>query len=182
MSISTGRGDEGETDLFFGRRVPKTHARIEACGSLDELNAALGLARVSSEQAFTNEILASLQDDLVIVMGEIATLSADLPRYREKGFSVVESAMVERLSGFVEALETGKGIAMSDWALPGAGGHAGGAALDFARTLCRRAERRIAGLVEDGEVSNPALVSFVNRLSDVLWLLARFEEREARSR
>ena len=182
MSIATRRGDQGETDLLFGRRVAKTDSRIEACGALDELNAALGLVRTApGARKEVLEAVASFQADLVIVMGEVATKFADLERYLEKGFRKVDADMVATLDAKVEMLEGEFGVSFQKWAVPGAEGDPCGAALDFARTVCRRAERRVMEITdtdagEDQGAINPELVKYVNRLSDVLWLLARLQE------
>ena len=182
MSIATRRGDQGETDLLFGRRVAKTNSRIEACGALDELNAALGLVRTApGARDDIKEAVASFQAELVIVMGEVATNTADMKRYLEKGFKKVDSSMVGKLDLRVETLENDFGVAFEKWAVPGAEGNPCGAALDFARTVCRRAERRVVEIGENAEgdqqTINPELVKYVNRLSDVLWLLARVQEQ-----
>lgn len=178
MSISTKRGDDGQTDLMFGRRVSKAHPRIAANGAIDEMNAALGLARASAKHESVLERIAGIQADLINVMGELATDGADLAKYREKGFQITGEDLVDRLTGWVDELENVHDVNFKRWSTPGAAGNPAAAGLDLARTICRRAEREVVGLVEAGEVENPAIVRFLNRLSDVLWLLARLEERE----
>ncbi len=170
MSIATKTGDNGTTGLMFGRRVPKTDARIEACGSVDELCAALGTARATVEDASVKNDLLEIQKELVLLMGEIAVTDEDRERYREKGYNVIESSMVDRLTRQVEKLETALGGKFNDWAMPG--GTIPGAAFDVARTTCRRAERRV---IETG-CPNPQITPYLNRLSDLCWLLARFVE------
>src|SRR5216684_4086075 len=101
MSIVTKTGDSGTTGLMYGRRVPKSHVRIEAFGAVDELNAALGVARASVRYDFAQEALLSIQKDLVPLMGEMATLTEDLPRYLKDGFSVVTPEMTTRLEKLV---------------------------------------------------------------------------------
>ncbi len=179
MSIATKTGDGGETGLMFGRRAPKTHPRVETNGAIDELNATLGLARVFANHAVTSESIARVQADLVTIMGEIATLTEDLPKFREKGFQPATQEMVDWLGSRVAELESSHGLTFEKWAVPGAAGSRSGAALDLARTVCRRAERHVAGLQEAGELANPAILRYFNRLSDVCWLLARLEEQEA---
>lgn len=176
MSISTKTGDTGETALMFGRRVSKAHPRVEANGIIDEMNAALGLARVAVEQALAEESIAEIQAQLVVIMGEMATLPADLPRYEEKGFERTTPGMVDWLSAKVAELEADYGVDFKTWAVPGAAGSSSAAALDLARTICRRAERAIAALQESGEIENPVILQYFNRLSDLCWLIARFEE------
>src|SRR5438045_4902858 len=97
MSIATPTGDAGTTGLMFNRRGSKCHPRVEAYGSVDELNAALGMARASAEHPFIRENLLKIQNDLVTVMGELATLVEDLPKYVEKKFTLVSPALTEKL-------------------------------------------------------------------------------------
>ena len=173
MSITTQRGDGGETDLMYGRRVAKTHPRVAACGEVDELNAALGLARAFSTRDRVTAALASRQAELVPMMGELATDEADRARYRTDGYAEVTAETVEQLTAETTALELELNTHFRDWATPGADTTPCGAALDLARTVCRRAER--AALAAG--VSNPEIRCHLNRLSDFLWLLARFEAK-----
>ena len=173
MSIATKTGDDGTTALMYGRRVPKTHPRIETCGAVDELNAALGLARAAAQDKVWRENLATIQQGLVVLMGEVATATEDLPRYVKDGHSRVSPAMTAALEQWIAELEEAK-LHGKGWATPGA--NAESAALDFARTVCRRAERRACALQETGQLDNPDIVVYLNRLSDFLWLLARWAE------
>ena len=176
MSIVTKRGDAGQTALMYNRPVSKCHARVEAYGAVDELNAAIGLARASAEAGMFRERLEGLQKELVVLMGELATAAEDLPRYVRDGYSVVGPKMTGVIDGWIREVEatrvTGKG-----WVMPGA--NMGAAALDVARTICRRAERRVCGLHEEGQLNNPEIIIYLNRLSDLLWLLARCAETRA---
>lgn len=176
MSIATRTGDRGTTGLLYNRRVPKTHPRIEAVGAVDELNAAIGLARALSGAGFVGDNLLAIQKDLVTFMGELATLPEDLDRYLRDGFILVSAALTEKLDKLVAEIE-GQGISYKGWATPGATVAAG--ALDVARTTCRRAERRVSALLESGDVKNPEMIVYLNRLSDVLWLMARWVETKA---
>src|SRR5204863_3425890 len=97
MSIVTKTGDSGTTALMFNRRVSKSHPRVEACGNVDELNSALGLARASAEQEFLRDQLLAMQKDLIILMGEVATAREDLPRLLKAGFSVVTPELTNKL-------------------------------------------------------------------------------------
>jgi len=160
---------------MYNRRVPKSHPRVEAYGTLDELNAALGVARAAAKEEFVRLPLLEVQKDLVILMGELATIPEDLPRYRRDGFTVVEPGMVGKLDRVVTTVESQQ-VSFKGWATPGATVDA--AALDLARTICRRAERRITALQEAGELNNPAILVYLNRLSDALWLLARWVEHQ----
>lgn len=172
-SIVTRTGDAGHTGLMFNRRVSKAHPRVEAYGSVDELNAALGMARALNRDPDLGADLLAIQHDLVIVMGELATGVDDLERYVKAGFHRVSTEHVSRLDQIVARLEAQR-ITFDGWATPGATPAA--AALDVARTTCRRAERRIVALHESGQLSNDTIIVFMNRLSDLLWLMARWVE------
>lgn len=178
MSIVTKRGDRGQTALMYNRSVPKCHVRVEACGAVDELNAAIGLPRAAANADPLREKLAAIQQDLVRLMGELATAVEDLPRYVKEGHSLVAPAMTATLEKWVGEIEAAN-VAGKGWAMPGA--NVASAALDFARTVCRRAERRVCALQEAGQLKNPEMVVYLNRLSDLLWLLARRAEAEAMS-
>lgn len=178
MSIATKTGDLGTTGLMYNRRVSKCHPRVEAYGSVDELNTAIGVARAASDQEFVRRNLLAVQKDLVVLMGELATLVEDRDRYVKDGYKLVESGMTTVLDGLVKEIEAQK-ISFTGWATPGETRPA--AALDVARTVCRRAERHVCGLHEARELENPEIIVYLNRLSDVLWLLARWEESRAES-
>jgi cob(I)alamin adenosyltransferase len=176
MSIATRTGDDGTTALMYNRRVLKTHPRVEAYGSTDELNTALGLARAGTADEWLRGELLSIQKQLVTLMGELATAPEDRERYAKDGFELVTPTMTTPLDALVKDLEAKK-ISFKGWATPGATPLA--AALDFARTTCRRAERRVCALRESGDEPNAEIVIYLNRLSDVLWLLARWAETQA---
>lgn len=172
VSIITGRGDDGGTDLLFGGRARKDSLRIEAVGAADELNAALGLARVEMADAARLAVIDRVQELLVGLMGELATLSADAAKYRRKGFPEISGADVEWLADEGRKREAA-GVLFTGWARPGAEGSRERAMLDFARTVARRAERRVLELERhEGGVSE-AVRLFFNRLSDLLWIMAR---------
>jgi cob(I)alamin adenosyltransferase len=174
MSIATKTGDAGETSLMYGRRVPKTDARVAAYGCVDELNAALGLARVTAANPFLTEQIYAVQKELVIVMGELATAPEDLGRYVKDGFHLTSSAMTDRLTAAVDDLEKNKLGKFKGWAVPGK--TMDSATLDLARTVCRRAERRAAELMTADTKFNTEILRYLNRLSDLCWLLARYAE------
>jgi len=176
MSIATKTGDRGETGLMYNRRVSKCHPRVEAYGCVDELNAALGLVRATSPDDKLDSTIKAIQTDLVVLMGELATDVADLPRYRSDGFKIMEPALTARLDDLVAQLEA-QPISFRGWAIPGDSLPA--AALDHARTTCRRAERRVCALQQSELLANPEIVVYLNRLADVLWLLARHVEAQA---
>ncbi len=173
MSIITKTGDDGTTGLMYNRRVPKTHPRVEAYGAIDELNAALGLARAETEEDFLREVLLAIQKDLVIVMGELATLPEDLDQYKKDGYSVVTDEMPGRLEKIAKEIEA-QHISFRGWATPGA--NRTSAAFDLARTIARRAERQVCRLSENQSANNPLIIIYLNRLSDLLWLLGRWVE------
>ena len=173
MSIVTKTGDSGTTALMYGRRVPKNHSRVEACGALDELNSALGLARATVTENFVARNLPAIQKDLIMLMGELGVLPEDLPRYVRDGYSLVTPAMTAPLDALVKEIES-QNVTFQGWATPGATLHS--AALDMARTVCRRAERRVCALKESGGPVNAEIIIYLNRLSDLLWLFARWVE------
>ena len=175
MSIVTKTGDKGETALMYGRRVSKSSPRVDAYGCVDELNAALGLARAFSETPFISEQILSVQKDLIVVMGELATAREDIDRYVKDEFKLTDAEMVDRIGGVIVDLEKDKSLYPKDWVIPG--GTIVSAALDLARTTCRRAERRVAVFIANEKDFNPEILRYLNRLSDLCWVLARYRER-----
>lgn len=173
MSIATRTGDAGTTGLMYNHRVSKCDPRVEACGSVDELNAALGLVRATANDPSVKEKVLAIQNDLIILMGELATLPGDLPRFDKDGFHRVTPTLTEKLDHLVARIES-KSARFKGWAMPG--DSLASAALDMARATCRRAERRVCQLQEQGVVQNPELIVYLNRLSDLLWLLARWTD------
>jgi len=174
MSITTKTGDSGETALMYGNRVPKTDWRVEAYGTVDELNAVLGLVRATASERLVQECILSVQKELITLMGELAVADKDRERYLKDGYPVVTQTMVDRLTEVVDDLEKNHHVDFKHWATPG---HSlSSAALDLARTTCRRAERRVVALCERGDYVNPEIVRYLNRLSDILWLFARYIE------
>ena len=176
MSIATKTGDDGTTGLMYGHRVPKNHPRVEACGTIDELNSALGLARASGTEKFVTDNLFWIQKSLVDVMGEVGVLTEDLPRYAKAGFKLTAPELTAKLDALVQEIEA-QNISFKGWATPGATQHS--AALDLARSTCRRAERRVYDLAAAGDLPNAEILIFLNRLSDLLWLFARWAETRA---
>lgn len=173
MSIATTRGDDGTTGLLFGGRVRKDSRRVDANGAVDEAQAALGLARAEARRAGDtelDELLVSLERDLWVLMAEVATE----PRNRRKlvgGTSLVTAEMVDSLTTKVHELEA-SGAMPAEFVVPGQS--ALSAALDVARTVVRRAERLAVGLGPSGASE---VVRYLNRLSDLCWLLARAAEQ-----
>lgn len=179
MSITTRRGDSGETDMLFGCRVQKDYPRIEAIGCVDELNAALGLVRITAQHEATKREVPLMQQMLIALMGELATPPGEEARYAESHPQRITEEVVAHLDVLVKELETAGALEFHGWALPGAAGSLSGAHCDVARTVCRRAERSVVSLEGTPEaVPNAEIVRCLNRLSDVLWLMARMEESQ----
>jgi cob(I)alamin adenosyltransferase len=177
-SIATRTGDDGTTSLLYGQRVPKDHPQIEAVGAFDELNVALGAVKpqlaTDARGAAARDLLTAVQKNLVALMGELACAEADAVRYAESKFERVSPADVDRLDQAVAALEA-RGLKFDGWATPGANPRAG--SFDFARVAARQAERRLGALPAHGRKVRPEVRQFVNRLSDLLWLMAREAEQ-----
>ena len=179
MSIVTKTGDKGETSLMYGRRLSKAEARVGAYGCVDELSAALGLARSTATDKLVSDQILAAQRDLIVVMGEIATAPSDHERYAKDGFHLTTTEMVDRITSIVFNLEKDKSLYPKDWVVPG--GTQVSAALDFARTICRRAEREVTAFSAGEADFNPEILRYLNRLSDLCWVLARYAEKHAQS-
>ena len=168
MSIATKTGDTGKTALIGGERVSKADERVEAYGTIDELGAAMGFARSISGDEETNELTKSIQRELFTVAGSVAN-----PNYADAPKPYLTPEMIERLTAEVNRIEKTEGV-LSDWSLPG--DVASAAAFDVARTVCRRAERCVVRLQESGGTVDAQVVTYLNRLSDLLWLVGRLLE------
>lgn len=168
-SIATKRGDAGQTSLIGGARVLKSDQRVEAYGTLDELGAQIAFARSICEDVEINNLAKEVQKELFTVNSVIATVPDGKRTPPE-----VTNEMIERLTDEVNRIEALPGI-VGDWSLPG--DHAAGAAFDVARTICRRGERILVRLMErDDRPQLTNVVTYVNRLSDLLWLMGRILE------
>lgn len=165
MSIATKKGDDGSTKLIYGERVSKADLQVEAYGTIDELNAFLGLARAHCDDTQTKTILENLQRETFVVGAELATSAAQ----RHKLKTRVTGEMTGALDAIVIEIEALPGL-LDDWALPGA--TLPGSALDVARVVARRAER-CAVRLSQLEPLDAEVLRYLNRLSDVLWLLGR---------
>ena len=169
MKIYTKTGDRGETSLFGGTRVWKDDLRISAYGSIDELNALLGVAATQIENKELIEIIRSIQNDLFTVGADLAT-----PLDKgNKGFVIprVDNSFATKLEFLIDKFDS-KLPELKNFILPG--GTVGASQLHLARTVCRRAEREIVALSKTEEI-NSEIEIYVNRLSDLLFVLARFE-------
>jgi cob(I)alamin adenosyltransferase len=167
----SGRGDDGFTDLLGGPRVAKYDLRPEALGALDEASAALGLARAHAQDVETRRALIQAQRDLYLLMADIATIEG-----RHAGQPRLTAAHVAGLEGIIAALDPRVSIP-KEFVAPGES--IPGAALDVARTVVRRAERALARLAHAGELPSSDAVAYLNRLSSLLFGLARFEDAAA---
>jgi cob(I)alamin adenosyltransferase len=174
MKIYTKTGDKGDTGLFGGGRVPKNHPRVDAYGDVDELNAAIGFAMAVEPMPRIDDVLAPIQHDLFAIGALLATPDREkMQRHLEK--ANVDDARIASLERAIDAgdeeLEPLKAFIMP-------GGTPKAAALHVARTVCRRAERKVVGLAGDEEI--PAVVViYLNRLSDLLFTLARVANKRS---
>ncbi|MGI8810848.1 MAG: cob(I)yrinic acid a,c-diamide adenosyltransferase [Acidimicrobiales bacterium] len=172
MKIYTRHGDDGTTGLLYGGRVRKDAPAPAACGDVDEAQAALGMARATATRGSElDELLVGLERDLWVLMAEVATA----PEHRDRlvaGRTLVTPEMVSALEPTIDDL-TGRFAAPTEFVLPGQSPTA--AALDLARTVVRRAERSALAVAADGS----SVVPYLNRLSDLLWTMARWQEGQA---
>jgi len=165
------KGDKGETSLLYGMRVAKCDARCEAYGTVDEAVSALGLAK-NFCQPDIKDILSSLQQDLFIVGAELATPPEHYSELVAKG-KAVQSEMVQRLEDLIDYFEA-KVDMPCEFIIPGA--CKSSASLDVARTVLRRAERRVVALKETGQAVNEEVLKYLNRLADLVFTLARYQD------
>lgn len=174
--LYTRSGDKGDTALFGGGRVPKDHPRVEAYGSVDELNSAIGVAVAFTRQRRVAALLASIQNELFNVGSELASETGKRAA-KAKGAMFVEPerkiAEMERLIDEYDA----KAPPLRTFILPS--GSQAGALLHFARVVCRRAERAVIRLSRQERV-NPHIIRYLNRLSDLLFALARYVNKASR--
>lgn len=166
--VYTGGGDEGDTGLGGGQRVSKDSLRIEACGCVDELNSLIGLAIAQGLVAVSAERLRGVQNDLFDLGADLAVLEEDKPA---SGACRTEQEQVAALELRLDALGEELGP-LEEFILPG--GSVGGATLHLARTVCRRAERVVVALSKD-EAIGTQVIPYLNRLSDLLFQLARLQ-------
>ncbi len=171
-SIVTKTGDRGETGLLYGGRVSKTDPRTEAYGSIDEAISALGLARALMTDRTRHAIVLRIQSELFTVGAELATDAAEYETLK-KHFALVTEDFTHRLESEIIDLEAN--VPLPDaFVIPG--GTQAAAALDLARAVIRRAERRVVALQLRESLRNPEVLRYLNRLSDLVFMLARAEE------
>lgn len=164
-------GDDGYTHLLGAGRVAKDHERIEALGALDEANAALGIARSFCTAPGAAELLVHIQRDLYVLMSEVASTPQTAAAFRTIGAGHVE--WLEQQIGRIQPLAEAPG----EFIVPG--DSPGGAFLDLARAVVRRAERRVAALFHQGELQNGELLRYLNRLSTLIFTIELWENRTA---
>jgi cob(I)alamin adenosyltransferase len=171
VSVTTRRGDSGWTDLLFGGRARKDDLRIHAVGTLDELNSLLGLAKASIRNRRTRRLIHAIQRDIFIVSSELITLPRNLRRLELR----VDEVDVKRLEALTAALERKVKLTECCFLIPGES--ATSALLDVCRTVARRAERLVVALRRAKAVPNRSVPIYLNRLSDLLYIVARTEEQ-----
>jgi cob(I)alamin adenosyltransferase len=170
MKIYTKTGDDGSTGLFGGARVPKDDARVDAYGSVDETNALLGVARSTGLSAVLGAVLERVQGELFVLGAELATPASHRPRLK---LPLLDGTHVAQLEGEIDQLEA-ELPPLTSFVLPG--GSPGSSALHHARTVCRRAERAVVGVQQSAEL-RAELVVYLNRLSDLLFVMARHQNQ-----
>ena len=176
MKIYTKTGDQGETSLFGGGRVPKDDLRVRAYGDVDEANAAIGLAASLDPAEFAADVLQTIQRDLFTVGAELATPDpTKLGKALARTGAAIGTSEVRALEDVIDAHEATL-RPLKNFILPG--GTPKAAAFHLARTVCRRAERSVVALSRD-QMINPAIVHYLNRLSDLLFVLARAVNAQA---
>lgn len=168
MKIYTKTGDHGETSLYDGKRVKKDDIRVESYGTIDELNSTLGFARNFIDDDRIIEIIYKVQRELFDVAGELATLDRD--KFPEK----IENSHVDYLENIIDEY-LAKIQEVNAFIIPGS--NQASAALHVARTVCRRAERRMLTLSREENI-NPILIKYINRLSDTIYTIARYLESD----
>jgi len=170
VKIYTRTGDGGETGLFGGERVPKSHPRVEAYGQVDELNAAIGLALSLEPRSYCRDLLQTVQRDLFTIGAELAAPDPKKLDKTLRGRPLIGDDEIRALEGAIDQHEATL-PPLKQFILPG--GVPKAAALHLARTVCRRAERAVVLLKGEGDRSSPAVQVYLNRLSDLLFVLAR---------
>ncbi len=170
MGIVTKKGDKGKTSLYFGGMVSKDHPRVELCGALDELSSFLGVAKSLLKDKQSRAWIEAVQKDIVMIAAEVATLPAFLAKLKKR----VQKKDAGRLECQIAVLESRSKKKNFCFSLPGS--CLVSSCLDVARTIARRAERRTVSLLKKKQLKNKDVLIYLNRLSDLLYLLARKSE------
>ncbi|MEW6101940.1 MAG: cob(I)yrinic acid a,c-diamide adenosyltransferase [Candidatus Omnitrophota bacterium] len=177
MAITTKGGDKGMTSLYFGKSVTKDHPRIAANGDLDELCSFLGLARSLVKKSNIKMLLKDIQKDLFVAGGEIAAERAYIGKLKSR----IGKNDITRLEKVISSLEKSRTFRECCFYLPGESLLA--SSFDIARTVCRRAERQVVTLYRKRMLSNPYIIVYLNRASDLLYLFARsYESSHAKTK
>ena len=172
MKTFNKKGDVGSTSLLFGERVPKSDLHCEAYGTIDEAVSSLGVARNLVKKDKAKEIILKVQKELFDVNAELATKSEDYEKLVSK-FTPITDKMANDLEGIIDELEA-EIVLPKEFIIPGS--NLASASIDVSRSIVRRAERRVVMLQEKGEIKNEAILHYLNRLADLLFILARYEE------
>jgi cob(I)alamin adenosyltransferase len=167
MSIVTKTGDKGETSLYCGKRVSKDDIRVEICGALDETSSFLGMAKNALKDKNTKRVVHSIQKELIVLGAEVATSAAGSGKIKKR----ISEGSICVLEKEIDRLEGKRVIKMRSFCIPG--DSVASSALDIARAVTRRAERRYVTMFKRGMVKNSDIITYLNRLSDLLYLLAR---------
>jgi cob(I)alamin adenosyltransferase len=172
--VYTKYGDKGETSLLYGGRVSKNSVHTEAYGITDEAVSAMGLGRSLSQDQKVKDILRDLQRELFTIAAELAT---DPDKYElfHQHFKPVTKDMVDNLETIIDSLEE-EFVMPQVFVLPG--GSPASSAIDMGRTIIRTAERRVVALAEAGQLTNELILTYLNRLGDLLFVLARYQDRQ----
>jgi cob(I)alamin adenosyltransferase len=172
--VYTRFGDKGETSLLYGGRISKNNPHTEAYGISDEAVSAMGLARAMSQDQRVKDLLRELQRELFTIAAELATEPSKYELFKQH-FKPVTLEMVTRLENTIDSLE--EGVEMPKvFILPG--GSPASAAIDLARCIIRTSERRVVALKEAGMLTNDIIIQYLNRLGDLLFVLARYQDRD----
>jgi cob(I)alamin adenosyltransferase len=174
MSVATKRGDTGETDLYLGRRVPKDHPRVEVFGSLDELCAFLGWSRSLLKDREMSRLIETIQRDLFIIGAEVGVTAPNVRKLQRR----IDRSYVARLDEALARFERDANFEACCFYLPGESTLA--CSFDIARTVARRTERRVVTLQNRKMIRNPYILAYLNRLSDLLFVLSRYYEPVSR--
>lgn len=171
MKIYTKTGDKGDTSLFGGQRVPKDALRIEAYGTVDELNSVLGIVRADGADAEIDDLIERIQNELFVLGADLATPRSANPKHIKR----IEAKHAHHLEKTIDRLEAAV-KPLRTFILPG--GSRSAARLHFARTVCRRAERAVVRLSRNEDIGD-AITIYLNRLSDLLFVMARYANQVA---
>jgi ATP:cob(I)alamin adenosyltransferase len=174
MSVATRKGDKGRTDLYLGQRISKDHPRVEVFGCLDEVCAFLGLVRSLLRDKEVNKLIETVQRDLFIIGAEVAATPGNVRKLPRR----IDKSCVERLDRALAEFEKDAHFEACCFYLPGENMLA--CTFDIARTVTRRTERRLVTLKNKGMIRNPHILAYINRLSDLLFVLSRYYEPTSR--